>query len=44
VFRGGMAPGPLPFSGGYAEQPAGLMAAFDEIAWADSQMRERDKT
>ncbi len=37
VFRGGgMAPGPLPFAGGWAEQPAAVIAAFGEIAAADA--------
>ena len=37
VFRGGgMAAGPLPFAGGWAEQPAAVIAAFGEIAAADA--------
>lgn len=37
VYRsGGMAPGPLPFAGGWADQPAAVIAAFGEIAAADA--------
>jgi hypothetical protein len=33
-------PGPLPFSGGLAEQPAALVAAFREMSWAAARLRE----
>jgi hypothetical protein len=32
--------GPLPFSGGYAEQPAIVVAAFQELTWASARLRE----
>lgn len=37
-FAGGMAPGPLPFGGGYAEQPACVAASFDVIAAVESAL------
>ncbi len=37
---GGMAPGPLPFAGGWADQPAGVIAAFGEIALADAVLEK----
>lgn len=42
--QGGMGgAGPLPFAGGYAEQPAGLMAAFRYMAAADAKIRNLTK-
>lgn len=43
VHRGGMAPGPLPYSGGWAEQPAGLMGAFAHLDWAEAQLPKPDR-
>lgn len=31
--------GPLPYAGGYAEQPAALVAAFKELSWTAAQLR-----
>ncbi len=38
----GMAPGPLPFAGGAAEQPAWLMAAFQAMDAAAALLRLHD--
>lgn len=39
--QGGMGgAGPLPFAGGWAEQPAGLAEAFRHLSWADAQIRK----
>lgn len=41
-YRGnGMSVGHLPFAGGAAEQPAALMAAFDEMSAAAAKINER---
>ncbi len=37
----GMAPGPLPFAGGAAEQPAWLMAAFQAMDAAAVALRRK---
>ena len=41
VWRGGMAPGPLPWSGGWAEQPAALLDAFGEMSGAEAALQEK---
>lgn len=42
---GGFGPGPMPFSGGYAEQPAGLMDLFRHLeAIAQAVDKESQKT
>lgn len=38
---GGMAPGPLPFAGGVADQPACVLDAFDIIAGAMAALKRR---
>ena len=38
---GGMAHGPLPFTGGYAEQPAALMDLFDGLAGVRGRLRKK---
>jgi hypothetical protein len=40
---GGFGPGHLPFAGGAAEQPAGLMAALSHCAAVEATIRERGK-
>lgn len=37
---GGMAPGYLPFAGGYADQPSALMAALKAMQGAAAKVRE----
>jgi hypothetical protein len=42
--RGGQfAPGPLPFAGGAADQPAIVMACFAEMDGAAALLRKRDE-
>ena len=42
AWRGsGMGSGHLPFSGGYAEQPAGLMQALRQMAAAAAKLDKR---
>lgn len=41
AYRGGMSPGPLPFSGGSAEQPACVMDAFGIIADAEAKLKPK---
>lgn len=43
-FAGGLAPGSLPFAGGYAEQPACVLASFDVLAEAEADMKPKTKT
>lgn len=44
IFRGGgMAHGPLPFAGGWAEQPAALIAAFGVIAETEKKLKGKGK-
>lgn len=40
---GGFSIGPLPFSGGFAEQPSGLMAAFDHLQGVDAALSPEKK-
>lgn len=41
AYRGsGMAPGYLPFAGGYADQPSALMAALEAMQSAAGKVRE----
>lgn len=35
-----MGPGPLPFGGGYAEQPAGLMLALRHMAMVAAKLEK----
>jgi hypothetical protein len=37
-WGGGFAPGSLPFAGGYAEQPACIIASFDLLAAAEAAL------
>lgn len=41
VHRGGLAPGPLPFAGGWAEQPAALMQAFAHLDGVEAKLPKR---
>lgn len=44
AWRGdGMGRGPLPFAGGYADQPAGLVVAFDAMDAAAAKVGERKR-
>lgn len=36
---GGFSAGPLPYAGGFAEQPSGLMAAFDHLLGVDAALQ-----
>jgi hypothetical protein len=40
-FAGGFSPGTLPFAGGYAEQPACVIATFDILADAESRLTRK---
>ena len=39
VHRGGMAPGPLPFAGGLADQPACVMESFAVMSAAEAALK-----
>lgn len=41
AWRGGMAPGPLPWTGGWAEQPAAILEAFAELADVEAELAEK---
>lgn len=44
MFRGGgMAPGPLPFAGGLADQPACVLDAFDIISRAMAALKAKTR-
>lgn len=44
AMRGGdFSSGPLPFSGGYAEQPSCVMRAFDILAEAELRLTAKPK-
>ncbi|WP_040707971.1 hypothetical protein [Oceanibaculum indicum] len=43
--RGGLAgPGPLPFRGGWADQPAALMRCLDHMRGVEARLRPPDKS
>lgn len=39
-YKGGMAPGHLPFAGGLADQSAWVMACFDHCAHIEAEHRK----
>lgn len=41
AHRGGMAPGPLPFAGGLADQPACVMESFAVMSAAETALKPR---
>lgn len=43
MWRGGMAPGPLPFAGGIGDQPACLLTAFAVASEAARKLEAREK-